>query len=247
MADLTTSEKRSGVFVVISTTVGFAGMFFLLSWLAHQQETRTPMFWICLLSTLGLSMLPPIAAGMIGLGVGFLYGLEAALLASYDLSKFLHGVAVFIDLTWSLPNTLFGFVLGNPIYLIAGSPSRDQSRANTWISFHGSFGDVYQTLGTLNLGGAGKHEPVHLLQARILGPAYLPLQVASYVMNSAIQIVCMILFGWWAYLLKLRDSAWFRPPSDSAVRTKTGKSGPGDFFGWIYRYTLMEIWAYATE
>lgn len=35
---------------------------------------------------------------------------------------------------------------------------------------------------------------------------------------------------------------------DSAVRTANGKnSGGGDFFGWIYRNTIMELWAYATQ
>lgn len=205
-------------------------------------------FWLCFFPTLGLAFLPPMAALAVGLIVGFLYGLEATCCASYDLTNPLHWLALIVDLTWSLPNTLFGFVIGNPIYLIAaGLPDRGQSRANTWISFKGSFGNVLQTLGTVNLGGAGKHEPVHLLQARILGPAYLPLQLGSYVVNSVIQLVCMLLFGWWAKLAKIRDSAWFRPDAKSAVRTKTGSSGAGDFFGWIYRYTLMELWAYATE
>src|SRR5262245_48892466 len=75
-------------------------------------------FWLCFLPTLGLALLPAMAALGVGLVMGFLYGMEAALCASYDLTNPLHWLALVVDLTWSLPNTIFGFAIGNPIYLI---------------------------------------------------------------------------------------------------------------------------------
>jgi hypothetical protein len=219
---------------------------------AELYPVHSPGFWLLVLPTFGLAATPPLVALAIGIVLGFLYGLEAALLASYDLTNPLHIFALILDLTWCLPSTILGFVVGNIIYLIIGSPSRDQSRGKTWISFSGSFsgssGAVLQTLGTVNLGGAGAHELVHLMQARIFGPVYLPLQLVSYVLNSLIQLLFTCTLGWILLVAKVRDSAWFRPASDSAVRTPSGqKSGAADFFGWIYRYSLMELWAYATQ
>jgi len=274
--DLTTEEKVHGAIVVVLTCGAIALVLFLLSWLNHSDllvshppagpkgashaAHAAPLaaaqhglgvsslwYWVLIACSLGLSALSTAAAVSVGAIVGFLYGVEAAVMASYNLRSPVHWICLVVDWTWSLPNTLFGFVVGNPIYLIKGSLSRSQSRGQAWISFDGYFGSaehkVLQTLGTLNLGGSGNHERVHLLQARILGPAYLPLQLASYVVNGIVQILWTCTLGGILYLTKVRNSAWFRPPDDSAVKS----SGPGEFFGWIYRYTIMELWAYATE
>lgn len=205
-----------------------------------------PQFWIWAIPTLGLSLLPPVVALVVGLVVGFLYGLVAALVAAYDLSKIGPCFALILDLTWSLSNTLLGFVVIHQIYLIFfGTPDRGMSRGATWISFSGSVGGkVLQTWGTVNVGGKGAHEDRHLLQVRILGPIFIPFHAANYVVLGVIQIVFTILIGWWTHLLGWRDSAWFRPDAKSVVKSPPGKSGPADFFGWIYRYTLMEIWGY---
>ncbi|MBV8879628.1 MAG: hypothetical protein JO332_06690 [Planctomycetaceae bacterium] len=271
--DLTGNQKGYAVALTLGTAAALAGMLFLLSWIAHTYGTETkpavkprpgvvakapattgdfdpskPAFWLAFVPSLGLCFLPPWIAAVVGASIGLLYGLEAGLLASYDLGEPLHWLAWIADLTWSLPNTIFGFSIGNPLYFIMGSISRDLSMNKTWIAFSGNLpGGALQTLGPVNLGGAGKHELVHLVQARVLGPIYLPLQLISYVINSLIQVLWTILIGWILLVTGVRDSAWFRPASDSAVRTKSGKSGPADFFGWIYRYSVMELWAYATE
>jgi hypothetical protein len=97
---------------------------------------------------------------------------------------------------------------------------------------------VLQTLGTINLGGEGNHEKVHLLQARVFGPLYLPLFGINYVVNFLIQSLWTVTIGAILRRLKVRDVAYFRPPSSSAV---------GGFFGWIYYATIFELWAYGTE
>lgn len=276
MADLTSTEVKSGVATAIISTLVLGGVLFLFSFIAHDYTppakghppahghpapkpahelypADSPVLWVSIIPTLGLAALPPVVALIVGLVIGLLYGIETALSASYDLSKPLHVLALLLDLTWSLANTLFGFVFGNIIYMIAsGLPDRDQSRAKTWLSWKGAFhsdsGSVLQTLGPFNLGGEGAHEFVHLIQARIFGPSFLPLQLVNYVVNGLIQILWTITLGWILALTKVRDSAWFRPSRDSAVRTADGQtSGAADFFGWIYRYTIMELWAYATQ
>ena len=179
----------------------------------------------------------------IGLIFGLLYGLEAGALLIYDLDSPLGWFLMIVDLTWSLPNTVFGFVLGNPIYLIkAGLPSQKMSKNNGWISFDGHFGSdtskVLQTLGNVNLGGAGNHEKVHLLQARIFGPSYLAIFGLNYVVNFVLQCLFSITIGMILWKTGVRDTPYFRPSSTSAV------SG---FFGWIYWANLFEQWAYGTE
>src|SRR5690606_19408803 len=131
----------------------------------------------------------------IGLGFGLLYGIEAGLLLAYDMASWRGWVQLLVDFTWSLPNTLFGFVFGNIIYIFVGNPNRQLSRDKGWIAFkprsaHGTFGhSVLQTLGTVNLGGDGQHELMHLLQARIFGPLYLAIFAANYVINFLIQVI----------------------------------------------------------
>ena len=179
---------------------------------------------------------------LIGTIFGFLYGLEAGILLIYALDTFKGWAEMIIDLTWSLPNTVFGFVFGNLIYWFVGSPDRSRSENAGWIVFmprsSTGFGNtVLQTLGTINLGDTGQHEKMHLLQARIFGPLYLTIFGVNYAINFLIQVLFMALFGWWLKLAGCRTTAWFEPPPSSAVH---------GFFGWIYHSTLFELWAYAS-
>jgi len=177
----------------------------------------------------------------VGAIFGLLYGLEAGLLLSYDLTSPQGWLLLLVDFTWSLPNTLFGFVLGNIIYVFVGNPSRSLSAGQGWIAFQprgsGAFGNsVLQTIGTLNLGGAGQHERMHLLQARIFGPLYLPLFALNYVVNFLVQVLWTGTVGLVLWKLKARATPYLQPPGHSAV---------GGFFGWIYYANLFEIWAYS--
>ena len=106
--------------------------------------------------------LAPGVAVVIGAVFGLGYGLEAGILNSYDLSTGVGWVELLVDLTWSLPNTVFGFVLGNLIYIWFGTPSRSASEGEGWVAFMprpestSAFGrTVLQTLGTVNIGGKG--------------------------------------------------------------------------------------------
>jgi hypothetical protein len=177
-----------------------------------------------------------------GLLFGLLYGLEAGILLSYPLHSGMGWFQLIIDFTWSLPNTIFGFILGNIIYVFFGAPSQDLSRDKGWIAFSprssSGFGnDVLQTLGTVNLGGPGQHELMHVLQARLFGPLYLPVFGLNYVVNFIIQVLFTGTLGLILWLVKARSTPYLRPPSQSAV------SG---FFGWIYYANLFELWAYSS-
>jgi len=198
--------------------------------------------------SIGLGALGFIAGNDVGTAIliaaaifGLLYGLETGVLVSYDLGGGLGWLQLLVDLTWSLPNTIFGFLIGNSIYIFFGSPSRAESRYQGWVVFmpRGTSGfghDVLQTFGTVNLGGAGQHERMHLLQARIFGPLYLPLFLCFYIVTSLMQLLWTATLGAILYAVKIRTTAYLTPPAHSAV------SG---FLGWIYYATPFELWAYA--
>ncbi len=174
--------------------------------------------------------------------VVFAYSLLAGAVGAYDLTKPLGWLCLVIDCTWSLANTIFGAIIGGLVYLIFGNPSTTASKGQNWVSYSprsstGFGNSVLQTLGPVNLGGAGQHERMHLLQARIFGPLYLPLFAVSYIVTALVQILFTLILGLALKAAHVRTSACLRPPSASAV------SG---FFGWIYYATPFEVWAYAS-
>jgi hypothetical protein len=185
-------------------------------------------------------------------GFGLFYGLIAAFVQGYDFARPAAWLLMLVDFTWSLPNTIAGF-LTQAVYIFFGHPSTELSRGHHWIAYKPwtstqAFGNsVLQTVGTVCLGGAGAHELVHLLQARIFGPLYIPLVIANYVVNFLIQVLWTALIGWILYLAGARQTAYLCPSPTSAVGGGAGSSGAAKFFGWIYQSTLIELWAYSTE
>ena len=165
---------------------------------------------------------------------GLLYSLEAGILTIYDLSSSLGWVQLIVDMTWSLPNTVFGFVVGNLFYWFFGSPSRADSENAGWIVFtpYGGSGfgtNVLQTLGTVNLGGAGQHERMHLLQARVFGPLYLPIFAVNYVITFLIQVLWTFTLGGVLWLTNIREKPYFRPPQNCAIGGSPGASAVAKF------------------
>lgn len=189
--------------------------------------TPIPILWLAL------------GTALIGTG----YGLQAGILGIYSLSEFKGWLELVVDTTWSLPNTLFGFIIGNIFYPFFADLSKTQSNNAGWIVYlpePGSSGfgsSVLQTLGNINIGGAGQHERMHLLQARIFGPLYLLLFALNYIITFLVQVIWTFTIGGLLWLLKVRNKAYFRPSSHSAVK---------GFFGWIYYATFFELWAYAS-
>src|SRR3954447_4606872 len=58
---------------------------------------------------------------------GLAYGLEAGILTVYDLASPTGWLSLLVDMTWSLPNTVWGFAVGNLLFWFFGSPSRAHS------------------------------------------------------------------------------------------------------------------------
>jgi hypothetical protein len=186
-----------------------------------------PIFWL----TLGAALF------------GLAYGIQAGIFGIYPLPGIKGWIELVVDMTWSLPNTLFGFIIGNSIYPFFGDVSKNLSKDSGWIVYMppaGSSGfgkKVLQTLGTIKIGGAGQHERMHLLQSRIFGLLYLVIFGLNYVMTFTVQVLWTFTLGGLLWLLKSRQKPYFRPSSHSAVK---------GFFGWIYYATFFELWAYAS-
>lgn len=182
-----------------------------------------------------------LALGTALFGIG--YGLQAGILGIYSFSNFKGWLELIVDTTWSLPNTLFGFIVGNVFYPFFADLSKTQSNNKGWIVYMPAAGSsgfgtsVLQTLGTINIGGAGQHERMHLLQERIFGPLYLLLFALNYIITFLIQLIWTFTLGGLLWLLKIRNKAYFSPSSHSAVQ---------GYFGWIYYATFFELWAYAS-
>lgn len=194
-----------------------------------------------LLASLALPVLAEPAV-LVPVGIAVLgNAILAGVLGSYDLAQPGHWALLVLDHSWSLPSTVLGAVVGNAVYPFFGTPSSADSAGRTWVVYRAKgttgFGtDVLQTLGTVNLGGAGQHERMHLLQARLFGPTFLPLFGAQYLVTGLLQIL-FVPVGALLVAFKVRTSWHLEPPASSAV------SG---FFGWIYYATPFELWAYAS-
>lgn len=150
-----------------------------------------------------------------------------------------------VDLTWALPSTVAGAVLANLVYPFFAAPSLADSRDSGWLVYQAppertsGFGrDVLQTIGTVNIGGRGRHEHVHLAQARKLGPLYLPAVLLGYVATTLVQFGFTGSVGQVLWILRRRPRPWLVAPAASAV---------GGLWGWIYYQTPIERWAYGTE
>lgn len=185
--------------------------------------------------------LPPIplnSALVAGALCGFLYGLESGFLLSYRLDRLSGWLVLLCDLTWSYPNTLFGLILGNLFYPFFGSLSRELSEGKNWIAYAKEQEGTMQTLGIVNLGGEGLHERIHVFQARLLGPFFLPIFIASYIVTTVLQLLWSCTIGLFLYLRKARNVVYLRPPATFS---------PKGFFGWICYATPLELWAHARQ
>lgn len=103
------------------------------------------------------------------------------------------GVALFVvDHTWSLPNTVLG--AGYLALHLACRHRLDRvlSRHTGRVAVVEGVSRRYATtLGTVCAGAnprIQRHEDVHILQARLLGPLYLPLVAANYLLFTIVPV-----------------------------------------------------------
>lgn len=144
----------------------------------------------------------------------------------YALS--LRGVSQwFVDATWSAPNTVAGALFYAVERLRGNGP--DQAKSHHSGSIHLTDQAITGYATTVGIVKAGSndqvdaHENVHVFQARLLGPFYLPLVAANYALATV--------FPYW-----LRSYRRTNPPIRD-LRTY--------FHQGVYHATWHERWAYA--
>jgi hypothetical protein len=100
-----------------------------------------------------------------------------------------------LDLSWSLLNTLAGFLVWIPACKIkkAGyvTPTDHSRRSGTFVYNKNPRGGGYDatTIGTIIAGGWSSHEETHVWQARIFGPTYMLTYVIAWLLNIPFRLV----------------------------------------------------------
>jgi hypothetical protein len=180
-----------------------------------------------LLSLLGVSPDTGMPIAAVAGAIGGTYTAIALGFKVYAL-RFFSIVGLFLDLTWSLVNTLGGLLVWIPACLIGGArfiaPGADSRRSGTFVYSSNPRGGGYAatTIGTVIAGGWSSHEEIHVWQARIFGPFYFVAYVVNLVLNMLMRLITgrtkdlgreayyRICFEEWAY--------WSGSDSGGAIR-----------------------------
>ncbi|MEV4765446.1 glycine zipper family protein [Micromonospora chokoriensis] len=134
-----------------------------------------------------------LAGGTIGLLIGAVVGLVVGAVFGWAVTSAgvyapdARGIFLFVvDHTWSLLNTVVGAIY-LAVHLIFGhSLDRPTSAGSGRVCVVEGVSPRYATtIGTVCAGassGIQRHEDVHIFQGRLLGPLYIPLVLANYVL-----------------------------------------------------------------
>ncbi|SCG45581.1 glycine zipper family protein [Micromonospora halophytica] len=138
-----------------------------------------------LLGGLAGGILGSVIGGVVGLLVGAPFGWAVASAGVYGPDA--RGIALFVvDHTWSLPNTAAGALFLATHLVFGHRLDRTVSQRSCRVNVVEGVSPRYATtIGTVCAGsspGIQRHEDVHILQGRLLGPLYLPLVALNYVL-----------------------------------------------------------------
>lgn len=134
-----------------------------------------------------------------------------------------------LDLTWSLPNTLAGLLYLGAHLLAGHRVDRDVSLHSGQIHVIEPVHHAYaMTIGPVVAGASEAlrgHESVHVFQARVLGPLYIPLVALNYAVFTLAPV----------WLLYHDHERW---PIRGFVSY---------FTHGVYPHTFHEVWAFNRE
>ena len=165
---------------------------------------------------------------LVAVGFAAVYGWAITAAGVYHWGSPGGVVAFILDHTWSAVNTLVGalFLAGNVVF--GNTLDRTFTRRNVVGLRNGVFPGFATTIGTVQAGtgmGIDDHEAVHVLQARIFGPLYIPMVVGNY-------IIATVLPYWLLY-----HDRTARPITGLFTYFKRG----------VYPHTWNEEWAYKVQ
>lgn len=169
-----------------------------------------------------------VVLGLIGMIFGGLYALVMVLTSVYSVS-FKSLWCLFLDVTWSLPNTIVGLLWLCYCLIRSGqwqAPNDEtQRRGVMHVSGVALGGADATTMGNV-IGGLWLiHETVHVQQARILGIFYWPTYLLSFTFAFIVRLIAI-------------------PIWKLAGRLRPGDGTPEKMHDHAYRRTVMEDWAY---
>jgi hypothetical protein len=135
------------------------------------------------------------------LAVGAGCGVLCAAYSALAFGRGVYGLGVFsilgyiLDMSWSLLNTAASFLIWIPACMMFGGdyvePDDNSKRSGTFVYEKNPRGGGYAatTIGTTIGGGWSTHEEIHVWQARIFGPFYIPVYLLSLVLNILFRLV----------------------------------------------------------
>jgi RHS repeat-associated protein len=153
-------------------TVGFFAGKWILNWIV------APAIRVGTNAAFGMAMWG-IPGAVIGGALGAVHGLRMAQAGTYK--SIASWPAFILDNTWSLFNSFLGSIfatlnLGNELNKAASEDMGGLYHKESWI------GSSATTIGNVTVGqSVPKHEAVHMYQARLLGPIYVPAVLTGYV------------------------------------------------------------------
>jgi hypothetical protein len=141
-----------------------------------------------------------------------------------------------LDMTWSLLNTTVSLLVWLPACMVGGGafvePDERSRRSGTFVYAENPRGGGYDatTVGTVIGGGWSSHEEVHVWQARLFGPLYLPVYVTSLLLNLLFRL-CV------GKLENIVEQAYYRVCFEDWAYTAGSSSGdtinPGMWLIWF--------------
>jgi hypothetical protein len=161
--------------VVAGLAIAFGSLYLILHFAFHVDNTAAL-----------------VVAGVGGL-IGGVYSAVAFARGIYGLGP-LSILGYLLDMSWSLLNTAASLLVWLPACLVAGGafvePDDNSRRSGTFVYQDNPRGGGYDatTIGTVIGGGWSSHEEVHVWQARMFGPLYMPVYLLSLLLNMLFRL-----------------------------------------------------------
>jgi hypothetical protein len=200
-------------------------------------------FAVAMLAGVGL-MTAAIVAGVAAV-IGAAYSSMAFSKKIYAVG-FLSILGYVLDMSWSLLNTLAGFLVWIPAAKISGAdfiaPDANSQRSGTFVYNKNPRGGDYDatTIGTviagrptgISSGGWCSHEETHVWQARLFGPTYMLAYILALILNIPFRAIT-------GKTENITEEAYFRIPFEDWAYLAGLTSGSEIKWGWWFLGLLL--------
>lgn len=176
-------------------------------------------------------------------------GLIAAVYSAVAFARGIYGLGPFsilgyvLDMSWSLLNTAASLLVWLPACMIAGGnflePDDNSRRSGTFVyekNPRDPGGAVYgaTTVGMVIAGGWSSHEEMHVWQARLFGPFYLPAYGLSWVLNLLFRLCT-------GKVEELALQAYYRVCFEDWAYAAGSTSGEDISWGWWFLWFFLSL------